>query len=116
MMLAEKAGKVEVYKPDYGTNPVMKYVSLPKPFIAGEVVLADKLSEAASGVKVTLQAKADKKVIATETDFLGDFEFKGLAANSEYILRVECKGYAAKEVTVRTDVSVNVGELVLAAK
>jgi Fe-S-cluster-containing dehydrogenase component len=116
VMLAEKAGKVESFKPELGTNPVMKYVSLPKPFIAGEVVLADKLSEAASGVKVTLQAKADKKVIATETDFLGDFEFKGLAVNGEYILRVECKGYAAKEVTVRTDVSVNVGELVLAAK
>jgi Fe-S-cluster-containing dehydrogenase component len=116
LMLAEKAGKVEVYKPDYGTNPVMKYVSLPKPFIAGEVVLADKLREAASGVKVTLQSKADKKVVATETDFLGDFEFKGLAANSEYLLRIEHEGYVAKEVTVRTDVSVNLGELVLAAK
>jgi len=57
IMLAEKAGKVESYKPEYGAKPAMKYVALPKPFIAGEVLLADKPGETAIGAKVTLQAK-----------------------------------------------------------
>jgi len=119
-MFADKAGKVESYKPELGTRPVMKYVSLPKPFIAGEVLLADKQGECARGVKVTLKAisanGADNKILATETDFLGDFEFRGLATNAEYLLRAEYHGYVAKEVTVKTDASVNLGELVLTAR
>jgi len=115
-MLAAKPDKVESYKPEYGANPVMKYIGLPKPFIAGEVVLADKLGETAIGAKVTLQAKGDKKIITVATDFFGDFEFQGLAKDAEYLLRAEYEGYLAKEVTVRTDASLNVGELVLAVK
>jgi len=116
IMLAEKAGKVESYKPEYGAKPAMKYVALPKPFIAGEVVLADKPGETAIGAKVTLQAKGDSKILAVETDFFGDFEFKGLPKDAEYLLRAEYEGYLAKEVTVRTDASRNVGELVLTAR
>jgi len=115
-MFADKAGKVESYKPELGTNPVMKYVSLPKPFIAGEVLLADKQGECARGAKVSLLSKADNKILAAETDFLGDFEFRGLARNAEYLLRAEYQGYVAKEVTVKTEASVNLGELVLTAR
>jgi Fe-S-cluster-containing dehydrogenase component len=116
IMLKEKEGKVESFKPEYGTKPTMQYVRLPKPFIAGEVVLADKPGECPRGVKVTLQSKADKKILAVETDFLGDFEFRDLATGVEYFLRAEAEGYIAKEVEVRTDASLNLGELVLAAK
>ena len=65
---------------------------------------------------MTLLTKEGKKVSATETDFLGDFEFKGLARDTDYIVRAEFEGYVAKEVTVRTDASLNVGELMLVAK
>jgi Fe-S-cluster-containing dehydrogenase component len=116
LMLKAKAGGVENYKPEFGTKPIVKYISLPKPFIAGEVLLAGKEGECIQGAKVTLQSKADNKVMATETDFLGDFEFKGLVTGAEYTLRAEYKGYCAKEITVRTDASVNLGELVLTAK
>ena len=119
-MFTDKAGKIESYRPELGTNPVVKYVSLPKPFIAGEVLLADKQGECARGAKVTLQAisnkGADDKILATETDFLGDFEFKDLAKDAEYLLRAEYQGYLAKEVIVKTDASVNLGELVLTAR
>jgi Fe-S-cluster-containing dehydrogenase component len=115
-MFADKAGKIESYKPELGTKPVMKYFGLPKPFIAGEVLLADKQGECARGVKVTLQSKTDSKILVTETDFLGDFEFKDLARDAEYLLRAERQGYLAKEVTVKTDASINLGELVLTAK
>ncbi len=111
-----KAKKVESLNPEYGTKPVMKYVSLPKPFIAGEVLLSDKQGECIKGAKVTLQAKGNKTTLETETDFLGDFEFKGLARDTDYILRAEYEGYVTKELTVRTDASLNVCELILTAK
>lgn len=114
--IKEKAGKYESLKPELGTRPTVKYYSLPKPFIAGEVLLAGKTNECVKGAKVTLVSKADRKTAATETDFLGDFEFKGLDTGGEYVLRAEYQGYLAKEVAVRTDASVNVGEVVLAAK
>ena len=116
LLLKEKEGLAEGYRAELGTRPVVKYFSLPKPFVAGEVLLAGKPGECAKGVKVTLQSKTDNKILATETDFLGDFEFKGLAKDAEYLLRAEYQGYIAKEVTVRTDASLNVGELVLTAK
>lgn len=115
-VLKAKKGRVESFKPEFGTKPVVKYISLPKPFIAGEVLLSDKPGECPRGAKVTLQAKGEKKILVTETDFLGDFEFKGLARDTDYILRAEHEGYIAKELTVRTGESLNVGELVLIAK
>jgi Fe-S-cluster-containing dehydrogenase component len=116
LALAAKAERVESYKPEYGTKPLVKYIGLPRPFIAGEVLLAGKEDECARGAKVTLQSKADKKILVTDTDFLGDFEFKGLVKDAEYLLRAEYEGYLAKEITVRTDASLNVGEMVLTAK
>ncbi len=80
------------------------------------MLLAGKKVECARGAKVTLQSKADKKILATDTDFLGDFEFKGLVKGAEYLLCAEYEGYLAKEITVRTDASLNVGEMVLTAK
>jgi Fe-S-cluster-containing dehydrogenase component len=115
-LLKAKAEKVESFKPEFGAKPVMQYINLPKPFIAGEVLLSDKPGECLKGAKVTLRAKQGKKISKTETDFLGDFEFKGLARDADYILRAEYKGYIAKELTVRTNTSLNVGELMLIAK
>jgi Fe-S-cluster-containing dehydrogenase component len=61
-MLKAKADKVEDFKPELNTKPVMKYIGLPKPFIAGEVVLSDKKGDCVRGAKVTLQAKAGQKI------------------------------------------------------
>jgi len=109
----EKPGKYEDYRPELATRPAVKYFGLPKPFVAGEVLLADKRGECAGGAKVTLVSKNGQTVMTTTTDFLGDFEFKGLTAAAEYTLRAEVEGYRAKEITVRVNTSVNVGEVVL---
>jgi hypothetical protein len=111
--LQEKAGQYESYKPEFGTKPAVNYFGLPRPFIVGEVLLADRPGECAHDAKVTLIAKTDGKVMSSTTDFLGDFEFKGLTVGAEYSLRAECEGYRAKQMTVRADKSVNVGEVVL---
>jgi Fe-S-cluster-containing dehydrogenase component len=115
-VLAEKAGKLESLKPEFGTRPSVKYISLPKVFIAGEILLSDKLGECARGVKVTLEATDGSKSAETVTDFFGDFEFKNLESNKEYTVKAELAAYLPRELTVRTFASQNVGELVLEAR
>lgn len=115
-LLDERADKVEDYKPEFGTKPVVKYLNLPKTFITGEVVLADKEDECPKGVNVTLYPADDSKAaVVTTTDTFGDFEFKGLEKNQVYTIKVELDGYQPFEATVRTFASKNVGELVLQA-
>ena len=113
LLIAEKADKLEDYRPELGTRPVIQYLHLPRPFIAGEVRLAGKESECVRGAKVTLQSTIGGTILTAETDFLGDFEFKGLSTGAMYLLRAEHEGYVPMEVAVRTDVSKNLGELIL---
>jgi len=114
-LLEEKKDKLEVFKPEFDTKPVIKYIELPKPFIAGEVLLSDKTNECLKGAKVTLLA--DGNVLKeTETDFFGDFEFTGLEYNKEYTVKAEYEGYCPEEVIVKLNASKNLGEILLKSK
>lgn len=114
-VLAAKAGKLEALKPEFGTGPSIKYIGLPKVFIAGEIVLSNKLGECASGVKVTLLDPSGKAVDEVLTDCFGDFTFRNLDSNAAYVVKVTHAGYASTEVPVRTFASQNLGELMLKA-
>jgi Fe-S-cluster-containing dehydrogenase component len=112
--LAEQGARVEIFKPEFETRPLIAYIGLPKFFMAGEVLLADKPGECPKGAKLTLNAADGTGSPAeTVTDFLGDFEFKGLERNKEYIVRVEYPGYKTVEIIVRVNASKNLGEIVL---
>ena len=113
VLLAAK--KSESYRPELGTEPAVRYFSLPKPFVAGEVVLANRPGECATGLALTLTAKATGAVANATTDFLGEFQFTGLAQGAEYVLRVSSPGYASREIPVRADAGTNLGEVVLSA-
>lgn len=116
-LLAEKADKAETFKPELGVGATTKYINLPKPFIAGEVLLADKPGECLKGAKVTLTAKEDDTFcLETQTNFFGDFEFKNLETNKNYIIKAEYEGYYSRELTVRTYASQNLGEIVLSPR
>jgi len=103
--------KTETYHPEYNAHPTVKYVGIPKRFIAGEVVRRDMPGECAQGALVTLEGGGTKK--ETRSDSYGDFEFEGLEKNTAYRLRVEHEGYAPKVLDVVTRADVNVGEIVL---
>ena len=49
----------------------------------------------------------------TETDFLGDFEFRFLPKNTAFTITVEAKGYKPAVVTAKTYAAVNLGEIIL---
>ena len=108
---AVKSAATEELHPEYGLKPNVVYVGLPKPFVAGEVVLADHREECAEGVKVTLVDGG--KRVTQETDNYGDFEFKGLLPHHPYTLKIAHPGYRTKEITINTRLDMNVGEITL---
>jgi Fe-S-cluster-containing dehydrogenase component len=88
----------------------VRYVGLPKTFVAGCVVLKDT-DECAVGVTVSLEA--DGSMLATVTDGFGDFEFEGLRPNTSHKLTILAPGYRPLERQVETGRSVYLGDLFL---
>ena len=103
--------EVETLHPEFGLKGGVSYIGLPKRFIAGEVVLADRPDECADGVTVTLTDGNESRTV--KTDNYGDFEFDGLPHNRSYTIRVDHKGYVPREMTVQTQLDINLGEVVL---
>jgi Fe-S-cluster-containing dehydrogenase component len=105
------SGKTEVLHPEYGLKEKVRYIGLPKRFVAGAVVLTDT-EECGEGIKVTLEGEGEKKTVLT--DNYGDFEFEGLPPDKTYIVRVEAPGYRKQQFEVKTNVDVYLGDIFLA--
>jgi NAD-dependent dihydropyrimidine dehydrogenase PreA subunit len=103
-------GKTEILHPEYSIGEKVSYLGLPKKFIAGTVIYGNK-DECASGVEVTLSHNG--KTQKTTTNGFGDFEFEGLASDTEYTVKIKPKGYQPKELKALTKVNVYLGEIVL---
>lgn len=110
--IAEHPGEIEDLYPEEGADYVVRYYKLPKPFIAGEVMVCDS-KDCVKGAKVTLTCKDCAKTMETETDFFGDFEFKYLVKDAEYTVKAEVPGYKSAEVTVKLDEAKNLGVITL---
>ena len=95
---------------------LVRIIGIPKPFLAGEVAYADLPDEPAAGVSVTLLDESGAVCAKCETDFLGDFEFKGLAEGCVYQLIIEQDGYVSKEITLELRSSTNLGTILLSGK
>jgi hypothetical protein len=104
------SGRTEAFGP-YGLEEKVRYIGLPKEFVAGAVVFGDK-DECAKGVTVTLVGP-DDAAATTVTDGFGDFEFEDLPANTAYTVKIAAAGYAAKEIPVKTSRSVYLGDIIL---
>ena len=108
---AVKALQTEDYHPEYKTEPLVKYIGIPRKFVVGEIVRADYRGECAQGVEVSLEGEGTK--LKTVTDSYGDFEFEGLEKNKQFQLRVDLKGYASMIIDVDTQTDRDLGEIVL---
>lgn len=104
------SGETEPLHPEYGLNEKVRYIGLPKRFVAGSVVFGD-IDECAEGVKVTLTGEGEKKT--TFTNNYGDFEFEGLPADKRYTVKVEEEGYKSQEFEVKTNIDVYLGDIIL---
>ena len=104
-------GKTEALHPEYGIKEKVRYIGLPKRFVAGSVVFGDT-DECAEGVNVTLTGEGEKKTVKTNN--YGDFEFEGLAADKAYTVKVEAAGYKSQKFEVKTNIDVYLGDIILA--
>ena len=105
------SGGTEVLHPGFGLKEKVRYLGLPKSFVAGAVVFGDT-DECAKDVSVTLEGAGLRETAVT--DAYGDFEFEGLPANTDFKVTLSSPGYAPLEMEVRTGASVYLGDIVLA--
>jgi Fe-S-cluster-containing dehydrogenase component len=96
--------------PEYGLREKVRFVGLPKRFIAGSVVFGDS-DKCARGVLVTISADGETKEAVTNG--FGDFEFEDLDKDTEYTLAFNCPGYQTQQVKVTAKVDKHIGDVVL---
>jgi Fe-S-cluster-containing dehydrogenase component len=111
-LMAAREKELEIYRPEFGQTPAVRYLNLPKPFVCGSLALADT-DACAAGAKVRLRCKDTGAVYEAEADFLGDFEIKGLGENRACTLSVEYPGYQPTKMDLRTNASKNLGLIIL---
>jgi Fe-S-cluster-containing dehydrogenase component len=104
------SGQTEIMHPEYGMKEKVSYINLPKKFIAGTVIYGD-IDEVARGITVKLSSRGDSR--QAKTNGFGDFEFEGLADNTEYTVKIEAEGYKAKSVKAKTQKDTYLGEIIL---
>ena len=102
---------VEDLHPQFATKPLVRYVGIPKRFVAGEVVFQGKEGECPKGVQVSLSGGGLNLTMVT--DLFGDFEFEGLKKNEKYQVTISAAGYKARNLDIVTQKDVNLGEIVL---
>ncbi len=105
------AAKAEVLAPKSGAAPKVrvKYVGLPKRFVAGTLYDPVK-KEIIEGATCTLTGEGVN--LTTKTDGFGDFWFDGLAVG-KYSLKIEGDG-KTKTIDVQTQKDVSLGDVPIA--
>jgi len=104
---SDRAG---AFHPEFDLKPRVKYMAIPRRFIAGTVYFKDK-DECAENVKVTLVGRGKKQMARTNN--FGDFEVDGLGEAENFAVKIEYPGYAPQSFDVQTKDDVYLGEILL---
>jgi Fe-S-cluster-containing dehydrogenase component len=113
-----KAEKLEVYQPQYETEPRVYYKNLyrfTRCFVGGSIaVRLNGKDECVEGATVALLNAASDKIGECVTDNYGDFKFDNLEENSgKYKLRIAYTGYDIKTIEVDLKTSFYTGTVFL---
>jgi Fe-S-cluster-containing dehydrogenase component len=104
--------QTEVFQGRKDLNPIVVYVGLPRPFLAGTVALGD-IDECANGAAVILTDKTTGATLETETDGFGDFQFNGLPQGRSYALSVSLEGYLPQDTSIDIKQDTTLEEIIL---
>jgi hypothetical protein len=103
---------IEKLHPEYGMQPEVSYMNLPRPFIGGEVCTPD-LNQSLSEVEVVATHQISGKKAVTTTDRFGEFRFNNLKPGY-YSVEFFKEGYTRKLITnLLVKASINVEEVKL---
>lgn len=103
---------LERFHPEYGTDPQVAYVNLPKPFIAG-AVYDPKADKCLANVLVTATHMVTGKASSAYSDTLGEFRLVKLDPGF-YTVSFFKDGYCYKELSkIDARVSPNIEDVVL---
>jgi Fe-S-cluster-containing dehydrogenase component len=94
-----------------GTGHLLRYIGLPRPFVAGEVICG-RSGACLEGARVELQPAAGGERLVAMTDVFGDFQFKGLSVGA-YTLSIAKDGCMAVQRTLEIKQSLNLGTISL---
>jgi Fe-S-cluster-containing dehydrogenase component len=103
------SGKAVPLQSEFGIETRVKYMGIPKKFIAGTVLYREE-DMCAEDVTVILTGTGTERT--AKTDAFGDFEFEDLD-DGDYVVSVEQAGYAPHTLRVRTRTDVYLGEIFL---
>lgn len=95
--------------PEYGTQPRVFYVGIPKAWITGSVV--DKAGECVEGANVSAMDLATLKTVTTKSDNYGDFWLDGLEPQRTFIVRISKPGMASLTRMVSLYKDTDLGEV-----
>jgi len=95
------SGSAKQLHPEYGTDPHVFYIGLPKTFLAGSVISAASKDYVKDAIVVLTDTKGN--AISTKTNGFGDFEFEGLNANVMYKLTITKEGMFTKTEMIFLD-------------
>jgi Fe-S-cluster-containing dehydrogenase component len=108
--IAKLWNSAQALHPELELKPRVKYLAIPKRFVAGAVLLKDR-DECAENAKVTLTGRKKKQTVKTNN--FGDFEFEGLGEGEAFTVKVEYPGYAPQSFEVQTKTDVYLGDILL---
>lgn len=108
-----KSERLEIFHPEFNLQTRVRYIGIPRRFIAGTVYFKDK-DECAENVKVTLTG--GRKRLSARTNNYGDFEFEGLDEGKDYKVKIEYPGYETESFEVNTKIDVYLGDIYLKKK
>jgi Fe-S-cluster-containing dehydrogenase component len=105
-----KQSASESLRPEFNLKENVRYIGLPKRFVAGTVVLKDK-NECGHNVEIELYNESMTR--KTRTNAFGDFDFEGLEADQSFYLTISQPGYKEKKLRCTTAADTHIGEVYL---
>ena len=102
----------EILKPDEKAAPRAMWRGLPKPWIAGGVVDAER-DEVLPGAAVTVRRLESDETFDAQTDNFGDFYVRNLKIGGSYRVEISANGYENEMRVVETDKDCDLGAITL---
>jgi Fe-S-cluster-containing dehydrogenase component len=106
------AEPLEVFHPEFMTQPTVYWRGLPKPWIAGMLIDAAR-DEVIAGATVTVTDLLEPDSVRVQSDEFGEFWIRGLTVGRQYSVDIVQPGYRPFRAIMTADRDQDMGEVCL---